>query len=75
MSGQELIDMYMDLFGVEPPILTTVSTENETYKEMIGYCNIMGTPLTNEIVEKFFGNKYDVINPEKNSFSQFKKIK
>lgn len=73
MSGQELIDMYMDLFGVEPPILTTVSTENETYKEMIGYCNVMGTPVTNEIVVKFFGNKYDVISPKKGNFSQFKK--
>ena len=75
MSGQELIDIYMDLFGEMPMILTTVSTENETYKEMIGYCNIMGTPLTNEIINKFFGDKYDVINPPKNNFSQFKKTK
>lgn len=73
ISGQELIDMYMDLFGEQPMILTTVSTENETYKEMIGYCNLMGTPLTDEIIVKFFGNKYDVISQEKDNFKQFKK--
>lgn len=73
ISGQELIDMYMDLFGEQPMILTTVSTENETYKEMIGYCNLMGTPLTDEIIVKFFGNKYDVISQEKGNFKQFKK--
>ena len=72
MSGKELIELYADLFGQEPPMLTTVDIENETYKEMIGYCNLMGTPLTDEIVQKFFGDKYDVIR-ENNSFSQFKK--
>ena len=73
LTGQELIDMYMDFFGEMPMILTTVSTENETYKEMLGYCCLMGTPLTDEIINKFFGDKYDLINPKKGNFSQFKK--
>ena len=62
MTGKELMELYEELFGEEPMILTTVSTEDEKYKEMIGYCNIMGTPLSDEIITKFFGNNYDVIN-------------
>ena len=73
MTGQELIDMYEDLFGEEPMRLVTVSTENQNYKDMIGYCNLMGTPLTDEIIVKFFGSKYDVIRPKKGNFKQFKK--
>lgn len=73
MSGEELRNLYMDLFGEMPMILTTVSTENETYKKMIGYCNIMGTPLNDEIISKFFGNKYDKVYETENSFSHFKK--
>lgn len=73
MSGEELIDLYVQLFGDEPIKLTTVDIDNPLYKEMIGYCNIMGTPLNDEIINKFFGNKYDVVYEEKNNFSQFKK--
>ena len=73
MSGVELISMYIDLFDQEPMQLTTVDIENPLYKEMIGYCNIMGTPLTDEIIQKFFGNKYDIVNGGDNNFSQFKK--
>ena len=73
MSGQQLIDLYVQFFGEEPIKLTTVDIENETYKDMIGYCNLMGTPLTDEIIVKFFGNKYDQISVENNSFKQFKK--
>jgi len=73
MSGEELMELYFCQFGVEPPVLTTVSTENETYKEMIGYCNIMGTPVTDEIVVKFFGKNYDLITEDKPNFKQFKK--
>lgn len=73
MTSKELIELYTELFGEMPMILTTVSTENETYQEMIGYCNIMGTPLNEEIIEKFFGNKYDLIYPENNNFKRFKK--
>ena len=73
MSGEELIDLYVQLFGHEPMKLTTVDIDNPTYKEMIGYCNIMGTPLTDEIIEKFFGNQYDLIHDNNANFSQFKK--
>lgn len=73
MSGEELIDLYVQLFGDEPIKLTTVDIDNPLYKEMIGYCNIMGTPLNDEIINKFFGNKYDVVYEGKNNFSQFKK--
>lgn len=72
LSGKELMELYFFLFGEEPPILTTVSTENKVYKEMIGYCNLMGTPVTDEIVQKFFGGKYDVVNNTK--FSKFNKL-
>ena len=71
MTGEELMELYFYLFGEEPPVLTTVSTENENYKEMIGYCNLMGTPVTDEIVKKFF-DKYDLIQDNK-SFKNFKK--
>lgn len=73
MSGMELISLYMDLFDEEPMQLTTVDIENPLYKEMIGYCNLMGTPLNDAIITKFFGNKYDIVHTEKNNFSQFKK--
>ena len=73
MSGEELINLYMQLFGDEPMQLTTVDIENPLYKEMIGYCNIMGTPLNDAIITKFFGDKYDVVNGKKTNFSQFKK--
>ena len=72
MNGQELIDLYVQLFGVEPFRLTTVDIENPLYKEMIAYCNISGTPLNDKIIAKFFGNKYDVVYDE-SSFSRFKK--
>lgn len=73
MSGEELIDLYMQLFGQEPMKLATVSIDNEKYKEMIGYCNITGTPLNDEIIVKFFGNQYDIVVPKNNAFNQFKK--
>lgn len=73
MSGEELINLYIQLFGEEPFQLTTVDIDNPTYKEMIGYCNLMGTPLNDKIITKFFGNKYDMIHENKNAFSQFKK--
>lgn len=73
MSGEELIELYVQLFGEEPMQLTTVSIDNPLYKEMIGYCNIMGTPLTEEIIQKYFDNQYDIVNNKKSNFSQFKK--
>lgn len=73
MSGEELIELYLELFGEQPFRLTTVSIDNEKYKEMISYCNLMGTPLTNEIINKFFGDNYDVIYPKDKGFKQFKK--
>ena len=74
MSGKELTALYIDLFGKEPFVLTLIDIENETYKKMIGYCNIMGTPLTEEIVNKFFGNNsFDIVMPKNNNFRQFKK--
>jgi len=73
MSGEELIELYVQLFGEEPMQLTTVSIDNPLYKEMIGYCNIMGTPLTDEIIHKYFDNQYDIVDNKKSNFSQFKK--
>ena len=72
MSGAELIDLYVQLFGEEPIQLTTVSIDDENYKKMISYCNVMGTPLNDEIIAKFFENNYDLVY-DANSFSQFKK--
>ncbi len=72
ISGKELMELYFYLFGEEPPILTTVSPENEKYKEMIGYCNLNDTPVTDEIVRKFFGENYDLVKEGK-SFNKFKK--
>lgn len=73
MSGEELIELYMQLFGEEPMKLTTVDINDPIYKEMIGYCNVMGTPLTDEIITKFFNDRYDVVYGKKSNFSQFKK--
>lgn len=75
MNGQELVNLYEELFGQEPIRFPTVSIEDKNYKEMIGYCNLMGTPLTDEIILKFFNNNYDLVNTPKNNFSQFKKTK
>jgi NRPS condensation-like uncharacterized protein len=75
MSGQELVELYEQLFGTQPMRLTTVSIEEENYKKMIAYCNITGQPLNDAIITKFFHNNYDIVYPEKNSFSQFKKSK
>lgn len=73
MSGEELIELYMLFFGEEPMRITTVDIDNPTYKDMIAYCNLMGTPLNDEIIAKFFNNNYDLIHQPKPNFSQFKK--
>lgn len=74
MTGKELVLEYEEMFGEYPFILKTVDIEDENYKEMLMECLLLGSPITEKIINKYFYNKYDIVY-DSNKFKSFKKGK